>query len=163
MKINDTSSRDISSFSFMSVFHSVLFEQMADIEAMGAISENDTVSEIKKENLFEKYQSLLPSYLSLADVNPYSMNDSLHSNRTIPTYPDYNYDSNLSQNTIINDLFEDVTDTGTSGIADPCHLITGEEAASYQTIAFHLELIVQPIFVFIGFGFNTIAINILSR
>ena len=53
MKLNETSTRDISSFSFMSVFHSVLFEQMADIEAMGAISENDTISEIKKENIFE--------------------------------------------------------------------------------------------------------------
>ena len=163
MIINNTADRDIPSFSFMSVFHSVLFEQMADIEALGAISENSSDSKIKKEELFEKYQNLLPSYLSLADVNPYSMNDSWSSNRSIPSYPDYSYDSNLSRNSIIGDLFEDVSSEATSGITDPCHLITGEEAASYQNIAFQLELVVQPIFVFIGFGFNTIAINILSR
>ena len=163
MKINSTIKNDIPNFSFMSVFHSVLFEQMADIEALGAISENYSDSKIKKEDLFEKYQNLLPSYLSLADVNPYSLNSSWNSNRTIPLYPDYSYDPNLSKNQIIGDLFENVDGASSSGTADPCHLITSDEAASYQNIAFQLELIVQPIFVFIGFGFNTIAINILSR
>ena len=163
MKINSTIKRDNPNFSFMSVFHSVLFEQMADIEALGAISENYTDSKIKKEDLFEKYQSLLPSYVSLADVNPYSLNSSWNTNRTIPLYTDYNYDPNLQKNHIIGDLFEDVGGASTSGTTDPCHLITSDEAASYQNIAFQLELIVQPIFVFIGFGFNTIAINILRR
>ena len=163
MMNNHTMGRNIPTFSFMSVFHSVLFEQMADIEALGAMSENNSDSKIRKEELFEKYQNLLPSYLSLSDVNPAFINGSWSSNRTIPTYPDYSYDSNLAKNPMITDLFEDMSVPATSENGDPCHLITGDEAASYQNIAFQLELIVQPIFVVIGFGFNTIAINILSR
>ena len=51
----------------------------------------------------------------------------------------------------------------TTKVENPCHLITDEESLAYQNIAFQLELVVQPIFIFIGVIFNTIAINVLRR
>ena len=160
---NTTSNRDIPSY--FNVFHSVLFEQMADLEALRATSDNPTDSDINKETLFKTYQTIFPSYVSLGDTGSYFRNSSWNDTDNIPNYLEYNYDDAFAKSPPIGDLFEDA---GSSNISSksaetPCHLITSEEAESYENIAFKLELIVQPIFVIIGFSFNTIAINILRR
>ena len=73
----------------------------------------------------------------------------------------------LQEHTQLSDTSEvdlSTNDVGyTSKVENPCHLITDEESSSYQNIAFQLELVVQPIFIFIGVIFNTIAIKVLQR
>ena len=97
--------------------------------------------------------------MSLNDITSYPPNGSWNNTDVFPNYFNFDYDSTDSKNPAIELLGRD----DISGVENPCHLITTQEAASYQNIAFQLELIVQPIFVIIGFGFNTIAINILRR
>ena len=147
--------------SFMSVFHSVFFEQMADLESLRETSDNSSYNKIYKEELYKRYQNLLPSYFSLGDTTPYQNSSSLNDRGY--NFFDYNYNSNVNTNMTAGDVFEDAGSNSISGEGDPCHLISNDEAESYQNIAFQLELIVQPIFVIIGFGFNTVAINILRR
>ena len=148
---NSTANRDIPSF--INVFHSVLFGQMADLEAFRETPDNDTV--------LNPFPSYLPDSHKIDHFNDTSWNHAggLYNN------PDYGYDSVFLNNSLMHDLFEDtgIARTSAEAAETPCHLITSEEAESYENIAFQLELIVQPIFVIIGFSFNTVAINILRR
>ena len=162
---NTTGNRDIPSF--INVFHSVLFEQMADMEALRiTTSDNNTDSNLIKESMYEKYQKLFPSYVSLDETRSYNSNSSWNDTGNIPNYVDYNYEDAFAKNPSVGDLFQDtrsINNISSKPAETPCHLITSDEAESYQNIAFQLELIVQPIFVIIGFTFNTLAINILRR
>ena len=135
---NSTANRDIPSF--INVFHSVLFGQMADLEAFRETPDNDTV--------LNPFPSYLHDSHQISNFNNSSSNHTgVHSNNL-----DYDYDSVFLNHTLIRDLFEDtgIIRTSAEAAETPCHLITSEGAESYENIAFQLELIVQPIFVIIG-------------
>ena len=137
MKIATNLSFNDDQTKFMSELHAILLEKLANLEAVRATSNDSSTSEIHKEKNYEDNQYLFPSHV----LN--NLND--------------DYDSMVS--TYLEGLDKDAIPE----LESPCNLITIEEVDLHQNIAYNLEIIVQPIFVFIGLGFNTIAINILRR
>ena len=143
----------------MSEFHSILFEQLANLEALRETYNDSSNVKITKEKIYEEYQNLFPSYVSLNGIRPYPTNGT----HVFPNFLHFGDDSTVPKYPTIGDLYKDRSNDAISGVENPCHRISNEEASSYQNIAFQLELIVQPILIFIGFCFNTSAINILRR
>ena len=127
----------------MSVLHTILVKQMVDREAHRARSNYSSRWKITKAKLDEEHSYFFPSYDSPNDTSLYPPNGSWNNTGV------FLENSNVDYNSIM--------------IVNPCHLISTEEVESHQNIAFYLEIVVQPIFVFIGLAFNTIAINVLRR
>ena len=127
---------------FLKDFHSVIFEEMANIEAVNVGINNSDSGKVAKESFHRAYMELFKPFIEGIKIP-------------------------LQEHTQLSDTSEvdlSTNDVGyTSKVENPCHLITDEESSSYQNIAFQLELVVQPIFIFVGVIFNTIAIKVLQR
>ena len=122
----------------LNVFHSIMSEQAADIEAMSNHSQSPKISSDTFNELL--HRQFFANFMDSEKSHPMD-NDSL-----------------------VNDVPKDLT---TKRMIyqheDPCNLITKGEMITYENVAFFLELVVQPTFICIGFVFNTIAINVLRR
>ena len=127
---------------FLKDFHSVIFEEMANIEAVNVGLNNSDSGKVAKESFHRAYMELFKPFIEGIEL-------------PVQEHTQLSDTSGLDHST--ND------DGYATKIENPCHLITDEESLSYQNIAFQLELVVQPIFIFIGVIFNTIAINVLRR
>ena len=127
---------------FLKDFHSVIFEEMANIEAVNVGLNNSDSGKVAKESFHRAYMELFKPFIEGIKLP-------------------------LQEHTQLSDtsgVDHSTNDDGfTSKVENPCHLITDEASLAYQNIAFQLELVVQPIFIFIGVIFNTIAINVLRR
>ena len=153
----------VNNSTFLNVFHSLLFEEMADLETLEtAISFNDSQKSVLTKNRFhEAFETLFPEFTSINRhplVNPKYIQNPL-----LPSYVPFGPYPNISNHTRDDEAFVVLRNGAMEEEDDPCHLISNEESESYQQIAFSLELIVQPIFICIGFLFNTIAISVLRR
>ena len=127
---------------FLKDFHSVIFEEMANIEAVNVGLNNSDSGKVAKESFHRAYMELFKPFIEGIKL----------------PLEEHTQPSDTSG------VAHSSNDDGyTSEVENPCHLITDEESLAYQNIAFQLELVVQPIFIFIGVIFNTIAINVLRR
>ena len=155
----------VNNSSFLNVFHSLLFEEMADLESLEpSMSFNDSQNSVLTRKRFqEAFENLFPDFNSMNHhplVNPkYNQNPV----NIQPSYVNYGSYPNISNYTKDDGAFVGLGNGAIEESDDPCHLISNEEAKSYENIAFQLELIVQPMFICIGFIFNTIAISVLRR
>ena len=127
---------------FLKDFHSVIFEEMANIEAVNVGLNNSDSGKVAKESFHRAYMELFKPFIEGIKL-------------PLPEHTQISDTAGLDLSTH--------DDGYASKVENPCHLITDEESLSYQNIAFQLELVVQPIFIFIGVIFNTIAINVLRR
>ena len=156
MVTNTTTNVDMSKF--INVFHSLLFEEVADLEAL---SNNSKSSKTSRDKFYDVYSKLYPQFFASSD--PLSLSD----NDIFKKYMGKGQHETMGNNSLLNDT---ATDEFMKGLMtplkmdkDPCHLITKDEMMNYQNIAFFFELVVQPTFICVGFIFNTIAINLLRR
>ena len=149
----------------MNLFHSLLLEEMADLETLQtSMSFNDTTNSVSERNRFhEAFANIFPNFNfdnQHPSVNPKYIQNPVN---VIPSYkiPDKflypTYHTNHEE--VLSRLGNDTSEK----MEYPCDLISNEESETYQDIAFILELIIQPLFICIGFLFNLIAISVLRR
>ena len=137
-----TMASSYSYFGFLKDFHSVIFEEIANIEAVKLGLDNSDYGKVAKESFHRAYMELFKPFiegikLPMQEHTQLSDTSGLHHSTNEDGY--------------------------TSKVENSCHLITGAESLSYQNIAFQLELVVQPIIILIAVIFNTNAINVLRR
>ena len=145
-------------------FHSLLFEQMVDLQILGRTSNDSSSPTNVRKTLQEEYFKLLRPLVELEGMSSYPHNGSGNYQSVFPGYINFGERNfTMSNYQMAENGIPDVVHGDANKVEDPCHLITDEESMSYQDIAFQLELIVQPIFICIGFIFNTVAINVLRR
>ena len=159
------SGNTINNSSFMNLFHSLLFEEMADLAALeNTKSFNDSQNSILTRKRFHAaFANLFPKFNPVKYnpfVNPKHIENPIN---MLPSYKNPELFSSLAHHQSNQHRFSGIQNETTEQIEDPCHLITSEESERYEDIAFVLELIIQPIFICIGFLFNTIAISVLRR
>ena len=137
----------------------MLFEQMADLETLDVTSDGSNA--FTREKFNAAYQKLFPPIVPLGDISSSLDNKIWNRHEAFSrNYPETsNFTDEYQKKWLSSDLDWGNADQGD----DSCNLITNEESLTYQNIAFYLELVVQPIFICIGFIFNTIAINVLRR
>ena len=158
MMANSSENYDFSKL--INVFHSILFEQMADIEA---ISNNSESPKTSKERYKDAYEKLYPQFFPIDGISSNNQNVPWNHQEIFKKFLGPGKYKIMSNETMVGDTNVDLIRKTTEQHEDPCHLITNEEMITYENVAFFLELVVQPIFICIGFVFNTIAINVLRR
>ena len=150
----------------MNVTSSLLSEASTDLETLKiSMHSNDSQKSVLDTKLFlEAFEQLFPysnySVNNQPSANPRYIQNPLNilpTNLQSGLYPIL---SNLTKDDV---AFVGIRNGSLEALEYPCNLISNKESDSYKHIAFILELIIQPIFICIGFFFNTIAINILRR
>ena len=118
-------------------------------------SSNKTIAE-KRQEIFKRFQHFYASPVNnTAQTNWYR--DKYYSELFLVDEDGLHY--NFSEP-------DSISKTGGNGSAlehANCHQITPEEAVYYSGLSFVLEMIGQPIFVSMGFFFNSVAACILYR
>ena len=158
MMANSSQSYDMSKF--MKVFQSILFEQVADVEAMSNHSQSPKTP---REKFNEAYEQLYPPFFPLDGILSNNKNGPWNPQRLFPNHLGSGIFQTMGNETTVSEAPPYLTTNSIEQHEDPCHLITKGEMITYENVAFFLELVVQPIFICIGFVFNTIAINVLRR